>query len=410
MILPISNDDAASRRAITYALGLGASDVRGLHIALGEDDAEAARAVWATRSLPIPIDVVASPYRDLGGPLLSAIRAVTADPDAICVIVLPEIVSPHRWQRLLHNQRGLFIKRLLLFEDRVILASVPFRVPTGPLAPPRLPTPLPEGRPVAASAPLEVEAAAPSRERAPIAVAPPSPERAEPRISNEALWRMFEGISGSIALFAVTFLILLALRSHLRVEAVALVLLLPPLVAALAGRILALVMAALGAITLNYFFIKPYYSFTIDTSQGIIAFLAYAAVALTVAAVAGQLREARAHADTRVAQERAVQDLAIDLLRGDDPATSLASRLQTIADTLGVSAAAALPGARADPHLRREHRDARRRDAERALPRGRPSRRRPHRGRCGPPYHPGAAAGRERRGAESWRRCPRDPV
>ena len=344
VILPISNDDAASRRAITYALGLGASDVRGLHIALGEDNADAARAVWATRALPIPVDVVPSPYRDLGGPLLAAIRAVTADPDAICVIVLPEIVSPHRWQRVLHNQRGLFIKRLLLFEDRVILASVPFRVPTGPLAPPTTPQ-LPDVQQVVASAPQMVDGAGAEPWRAPIAVAPPSPERAEPRISNEALWRMFEGISGSIALFAVTFLILLALRSHLRVEAVALVLLLPPLVAALAGRVLALVMAALGAITLNYFFIKPYYSFTIDTSQGIIAFLAYAAVALTVAAVAGQLREARAHADTRVAQERAVQDLAVDLLRGDDPATSLESRLQTIADTLGVSAAAELPGA-----------------------------------------------------------------
>ena len=63
---------------------------------------------------PIPIDVVASPFRDLGGPLLGAIRAITADPDAICVVVLPEIISPHRWQRIMHNQRGLFIKRLLL--------------------------------------------------------------------------------------------------------------------------------------------------------------------------------------------------------------------------------------------------------------------------------------------------------
>jgi hypothetical protein len=31
-------------------------------------------------------------------------------------------------QRLLHNQRALYIKRLLLFEPRVILTSVPYRV------------------------------------------------------------------------------------------------------------------------------------------------------------------------------------------------------------------------------------------------------------------------------------------
>jgi amino acid transporter len=345
VLLPISNDDAASRRAITYALGLGADDVRGLHIALGEDDAEAARAAWAARELPIPVDVVASPFRDLGGPLLGAIRAITADADAICVVVLPEIISPHRWQRIMHNQRGLFIKRLLLFEERVILASVPYRVPTGPLAPASPPLVAHDEEPVEIVGPTAPVPPAARRPADRSVALERAPGKAEPRLSNEALWRLFEGISGSVALFAVTLLVLLALRSHLRVEAVALGLLLPPLVAALAGRALALVMAAFGAVALNYFFIKPYYSFTIDTSEGVTAFLVYAAVALTVAAVAGQLREARAHADARIAQERAVQDLAVEILRGGDPGALLASRLQDLADTLGVSAAARISGA-----------------------------------------------------------------
>jgi amino acid transporter len=346
VLLPIASDDAASRRAIVYALGLGASDVRGLHIALGDDDADKARAAWAARAMPIPVDVVASPYRDLGGPLLAAIRAVTADPDAVCVVVLPEIISPHRWQRVLHNQRGRFIKRLLLFEDRVILASVPYRVPTGPLAAPSEPGAALGALPRGASPALEQASAPPARRRAARAdpvLRPAGPH--EPRLSTEAMWRLFEGISGSLALLAVTFLVLLVLRSRLSVEAVALVLLLPPLAAAMAGRVLAVAMAALGAVTLNYFFIKPYYSFTIDTTQGITAFLVYTAVALTVAVVAGQLRETRATAEVRIAQERTVQDVAVDLLRGGDPATVLASRLQAFADALGVSAAVRVDGA-----------------------------------------------------------------
>jgi len=38
--------------------------------------------------------------------------------------------SRSRWRRarLLHNQRALYVKRLLLFEPRVILASVPYRL------------------------------------------------------------------------------------------------------------------------------------------------------------------------------------------------------------------------------------------------------------------------------------------
>ena len=346
VLLPISNDDAASRRAIVYALGLGATDVRGLHIALGDDDADAARAVWAARALPIPVDVIASPYRDLGGPLLTAIRGVTADPNAVCVVVLPEIVSSHRWQRILHNQRGLFIKRLLLFEERVILASVPYRVPTGPLAAPTHPTGSSGSHPrVASPATGAGTALPPSRSTMPAVPVPRPDGPNDPRLSTEALWRLFEGISGSLAMLAVTFLVLLALRSRLSVETVALVLLLPPLVAALAGRLLALVMAAVGAVTLNYFFIKPYYSFSIDTSQGVTAFFVYAAVALTVAIVTGQLRESRTHADLRIAQERAIQDVAVDLLRGVDPTTVLKSRLQDIADTLGVSAAVSVDGA-----------------------------------------------------------------
>ena len=58
-------------------------------------------------------------------------------PDAVCVVVMPEIISPHRWQRLLHNQRALFIKRLLLFEERVVLTSVPYRLPEAGESAPR---------------------------------------------------------------------------------------------------------------------------------------------------------------------------------------------------------------------------------------------------------------------------------
>ncbi len=137
VLMPISELNAASRHALGYALGLGSEHVVGLHVELGSDDVSQTRAAWAARALPIPIKVVPSPYRDLGQPLLSEIRAITADPDAVCVVVMPEIISPHGWQRLLHNQRALFIKRLLLFEERVVLTSVPYRLPQPGEAPPR---------------------------------------------------------------------------------------------------------------------------------------------------------------------------------------------------------------------------------------------------------------------------------
>ena len=43
-------------------------------------------------------------------------------------MILPELVLPKFYQRFLHNQRSLFIKRLLLFEPNVILSSVPYHL------------------------------------------------------------------------------------------------------------------------------------------------------------------------------------------------------------------------------------------------------------------------------------------
>ena len=315
MLLPISELNAASgTRSATHSGSERATSSASTSTSGAEDVAQT-RAAWAARALPIPIKVVPSPYRDLGQPLLAEIRAITADPDAVCVVVMPEIISPHRWQRLLHNQRALFIKRLLLFEERVVLTSVPYRLPQpGERAP----------------AAAEVVAALPSaRGRRCTSRAHATPgvvveqRHAIARYRAEHLDRsdlaVFEGFAGSMALLAVTLVGLLLLRDHLSVETVALVFLLPPLVAALSGRALALVMAAFGALLFNFFFLRPYYTLSIGSGRDIAAFLVYAAVAMLVAVVAGRLRQARAEADQRVRQEQALHEVAIALLAGTAP-------------------------------------------------------------------------------------------
>ena len=55
------------------------------------------------------------------------LRQITATRRAVAVVVMPELVV-RGTDRLLHNQRALYLKRLLLFEPRVILTSVPFQL------------------------------------------------------------------------------------------------------------------------------------------------------------------------------------------------------------------------------------------------------------------------------------------
>ena len=80
------------------------------------EDQEGVVEAWHDHQLDIPLVMVEAPFRDLGPPLLEEIRRHTAKPGTVVTVVLPELVPRHWWEKLLHNQTALFVKRLLLFE------------------------------------------------------------------------------------------------------------------------------------------------------------------------------------------------------------------------------------------------------------------------------------------------------
>jgi amino acid transporter len=123
--LLVSGAHAASMRAVNYASTLGFQDTKALFFAFEHDEAERLRAEWAVRGMRIPLEIEEAPFRDIGDPLLRSLREITADPESVAVVIMPELIFSGP-QRLLHNQRALYIKRLLLFEPRVILTSVPY--------------------------------------------------------------------------------------------------------------------------------------------------------------------------------------------------------------------------------------------------------------------------------------------
>jgi hypothetical protein len=114
-------------RAANYASTLGIPDTRAVYFAFDRDEADQLRREWTVKNMPVPLEVEEAPFRDIGDPLTTYLREITADPEAIAVVVMPELIFSGI-SRTLHNQRALYIKRLLLFEPRVILASVPYRM------------------------------------------------------------------------------------------------------------------------------------------------------------------------------------------------------------------------------------------------------------------------------------------
>jgi amino acid transporter len=121
----VSGVNAASMRAVNYATTLDLDDVRAVHFAVDAESADELRAEWLRHGPRIPLEINEAPYRDVGVPLLDYLRPLTCD--AQVLVLLPELVT-RGWRRLLHNQRALYIKRLLLFEPNVVLASVPYQL------------------------------------------------------------------------------------------------------------------------------------------------------------------------------------------------------------------------------------------------------------------------------------------
>jgi amino acid transporter len=122
----VSGANAASMRALNWAQAVGLPDTRAVNFAFDEEEATAMRRKWKSQDARVPLEVVAAPYRDIGDPLLAYLRELTADGHDV-LVVLPELIL-RGWARLLHNQRALYVKRLLLVEPHVILASVPYQL------------------------------------------------------------------------------------------------------------------------------------------------------------------------------------------------------------------------------------------------------------------------------------------
>ena len=124
----VASPHDASVRAVNYALSLGAAETRAVFLATEPEEAPEMLQRWAERGIGVQLDVVEAPFRDLGPPLLQEVRRVRADPGTVAAVVVPEFLVTRWWHRLLHNNRALFIKRALLFEPRVVLSSVPYRI------------------------------------------------------------------------------------------------------------------------------------------------------------------------------------------------------------------------------------------------------------------------------------------
>ena len=131
VVIPV----AAINRSVIQAINFGRTmspDIRGVYVTEDLEDAERFRDRWDRQIPGVPLVVVESPYRAVISPIVAYLdvldQAWPPDKEApITIVVLPEYVARHWWDRFLYNNTTRRLKASLVGREHTVIADVPYR-------------------------------------------------------------------------------------------------------------------------------------------------------------------------------------------------------------------------------------------------------------------------------------------
>ena len=151
-IVLVSKLHLPTLRALGYARATRPDSIQAVTVEIDEGEVRSLREQWEAREIPVPLTVIASPYREITRPVVEFVKRMrTENPDDIVTVYVPEYVLGHWWEQILHNQSALRLKSRLLYQRGVVVASVPYQLrsaaagqipgPTTAAAAPPVPSP-----------------------------------------------------------------------------------------------------------------------------------------------------------------------------------------------------------------------------------------------------------------------------
>jgi hypothetical protein len=79
--------------------------------------------------VPLRLEIVLSPYRAVVPPLSHYVETLHLQDRALTItVILPELVVPQPWQRVLHSQVASRLRRALRARPGIVITSVPFHL------------------------------------------------------------------------------------------------------------------------------------------------------------------------------------------------------------------------------------------------------------------------------------------
>ena len=131
VIIPVNGINRAVVQAVNFGRAL-ARDVRAVYVTDDLDAADAIRARWERQLPDVPLVIVESPYRAVISPVIAYLdildQAWPPEKESpLTIVVLPEYVARHWWDRLLYNQTAKRLKAALVGREHTVIADVPYR-------------------------------------------------------------------------------------------------------------------------------------------------------------------------------------------------------------------------------------------------------------------------------------------
>jgi amino acid transporter len=127
VIVPVPEVTRDVVQAIKFARTMS-KDITAVHVTDDVDGAEGLRERFERQVPGIPFVIVESPYRQLVRPLIRYLEYVAAQAhDEIVIVLLPEYVPRHWWEKYLYNENARRIRGALLGRKNILVADIPYR-------------------------------------------------------------------------------------------------------------------------------------------------------------------------------------------------------------------------------------------------------------------------------------------
>jgi amino acid transporter len=127
VVVLIEDLDQAALSALQYARQLNPLAITALHVAVDPDHARELGRLWARVHIPIPLELVDAPDRNLLATVEEAV-AERVRPDTEVTVLVPRRRYVGFWRRVLHDQTSAGLTKVLGSMENVNVTIVPFHL------------------------------------------------------------------------------------------------------------------------------------------------------------------------------------------------------------------------------------------------------------------------------------------